>query len=662
MAENKNAQQVREITDKLEQGIKELFESERFKEYLRTMSKFYNYSFNNTLLIAMQKPEATYVAGYTSWQRNFDRQVMKGEKGIKILAPAPYKAQEEREKIDPVTQKPVIGADGNAVTETVEVLRPAFKVVSVFDVSQTDGKELPDIIVDELKGTVENYEAFFDALKQESPVPISFEDIPGGAKGFFSPVESRIAIQEGMSEIQTVKTAIHEIAHAKLHAFKPDEKTAPEDKKDRHTKEVEAESVAYTVCQRYGIETSDYSFGYIAGWSSGKETKELKSSLDTIRKTAAEMIEGIDAKLKELVASREQAVEQAGEIAVSIGERGYIEVHATDGGFDYSLYDSSMKLKDGGFVPDEDTTAHSVMKSLCTELGVMDDEITILDYEEFQEKAAKAIEITPSYVEVPIYHEMANYAYEADEMDAYRASHLANIACRDSIETAINENYGDNRLNAQVAVQGVMEKFSPERVAYVLANTVQQKSHDGRITTSVKEWAKKVEVCAENRTDFIVDKVNPGLLDLFTVEFQKQTASEVVQAPVEPAKQRLTSEEKKIKDAVMDALKGQIAYHNDGMRSTYRSSEQSFRTMAQYKVKIEGNTVTRNGEPLFKIHRRHAARKTQGCYRELMPTLEYVGQEQKQEKPSIRDQLKATAKQQPEKKLPVKSKTHDMEL
>ena len=301
MAENKNAQQVREITDKLEQGIKELFESERFKEYLRTMSKFYNYSFNNTLLIAMQKPEATYVAGYTSWQRNFDRQVMKGEKGIKILAPAPYKAQEEHEKIDPLTQK---------------VLRPAFKVVSVFDVSQTDGKELPDIIVDELKGTVENYEAFFDALKQESPVPISFEDIPGGAKGFFSPVESRIAIQEGMSEIQTVKTAIHEIAHAKLHAFKPDEKATPEDKKDRHTKEVEAESVAYTVCQRYGIETSDYSFGYIAGWSSGKETKELKSSLDTIRKTAAEMIEGIDAKLKVLLAEKAQSAEMEVEAPV----------------------------------------------------------------------------------------------------------------------------------------------------------------------------------------------------------------------------------------------------------------------------------------------------------------------------------------------------------
>ena len=303
--ESRNAQQVREITDKLEQGIQELFESERFKEYLKTMSKFYNYSFNNTLLIAMQKPEATYVAGYASWQRNFDRQVMKGEKGIKILAPAPYKAQVTRKKIDPATHAPVIGADGKVVTETVEVLRNAFKVVSVFDVSQTDGKALPNIIVNELKGTVENYESFFDALKQESPVPVSFEDIPGGAKGFFSPVESRIAIQEGMSEIQTVKTAIHEIAHAKLHAAKPDEKAAPEDKKDRHTKEVEAESVAYTVCQRYGIETSDYSFGYIAGWSSSKETKELKSSLETIRKTAAEMIEGIDAKLKGLPSRKE---------------------------------------------------------------------------------------------------------------------------------------------------------------------------------------------------------------------------------------------------------------------------------------------------------------------------------------------------------------------
>ena len=619
MAENKNAQQVREITDKLEQGIKELFESERFKEYLRTMSKFYNYSFNNTLLIAMQKPEATYVAGYTSWQRNFDRQVMKGEKGIKILAPAPYKAQEEREKIDPLTQKPVIGADGKAVTETVEVLRPAFKVVSVFDVSQTDGKELPDIIVDELKGTVENYEAFFDALKQESPVPVSFEDIPGGAKGFFSPVESRIAIQEGMSEIQTVKTAIHEIAHAKLHAVNPDEKTAPEDKKDRHTKEVEAESVAYTVCQRYGIETSDYSFGYIAGWSSGKETKELKSSLDTIRKTAAEMIEGIDANLKVLLAEKAQSAEK----------------------------DTEM--------PAEPMS------------------------------------------EVPIYRETANYAYEAGEMEAYRASLAANEECRRAIEAAISSNYGDNRLDADAAVKSVLEQFSPERVRYVLANTIQQKDFDGRIPHPLKEWAKSVDVCPENASRFLVDKPNPGLTALFVDAFRQQTEAQKdvtsekatergpevvawendeitsievktveVKSPFAPLPEeapkahRLTAEEKEIKAAVMDTLKGQIAYHNDGMRATYRSSNHSFNLLARNGVRIEGNTVTQNGEPLFKIHRRHAARKTQGCYRELVPTLEYVKQEQ--EKPSIRDQLKAAAKTQPEKKSPVKSKTHDMEL
>lgn len=622
MAENRNAQQVREITDKLEQGIKELFESERFKEYLRTMSKFYNYSFNNTLLIAMQKPEATYVAGYTSWQRNFDRQVLKGERGIKILAPAPYKAQEEREKIDPLTQKPVIGTDGKAVTETVEVLRPAFKVVSVFDVSQTDGKELPDIIVDELKGTVENYEAFFDALKQVSPVPISFEDIPGGAKGFFSPVESRIAIQEGMSEIQTVKTAIHEIAHAKLHAVKPDEKTAPEDRKDRHTKEVEAESVAYTVCQRYGIETSDYSFGYIAGWSSGKETKELKSSLDTIRKTAAEMIEGIDAKLKVLLAEKAQSVEQEA-------------------------------------VPEEK-------------------------------------------LEVPIYRETANYAYEAGEMEAYRASLAANEKCRSAIEAAISSNYGDNSLNAEAAVKSVLEQFSPERVRYVLANTIQQKNFDGRIPQPLKEWAKSVEVCPENASRFLVDKLNPGLTALFVDAFRQQTEPkkevtsekteerdpEVVawendeitsievktvevkspfaplpeEAAKAPKAHRLTAEEKEIKVAVMDTLKGQIAYNNDGMRASYRASNHSFNLLARNGVKIEGNTVTQNGEALFKIHRRHAARKTQGCYRELLPTLEYIKQEQKQEKPSIRDQLKAAAKTQPEKKSPVKSKTHDMEL
>ena len=680
MAENRSAQQVREITDKLEQGIKELFESERFKEYLRTMSKFYHYSFSNTLLIAMQKPEATYVAGYTSWQRNFDRQVMKGEKGIKILAPAPYKAKEEREKIDPSTQKPVLDADGKPVTETVEVMRPAFKVVSVFDISQTDGKELPDIIVDELSGSVENYAAFFEALKQESPAPIAFEDIPGGAKGYFSPVENRIAIQEGMSEIQTIKTAIHEIAHAKLHSIdrpepepawkivmisdggtkrdflsgfaseteaneaaeregwrfvdenrfewrlevEEDTSAAQDMRKDRHTKEVEAESVAYTVCQRYGIETSDYSFGYIAGWSSDKETKELKGSLETIRKTAAEMIDSIDAKLKVLLAEKAQSAEK-----------------------------------------DAEAPAEPIP-------------------------------------EAPIYRETANYAYEAGELEAYRASFAANEKCRDAIEAAITSNYGDNRLDANAAVKSVLEQFSPERVRYILANTIQQKDFDGRIPQPLKEWAKSVEVCPENASRFVVDKANPGLTALFVDAFRQQTEpqkdvlsekaeerdpevvawendeitsievkTEEVKSPFAPLPEeaekapkahRLTAEEKEIKAAVMDTLKGQIAYHNDGMRASYRASNHSFNVLARNGVRIEGNTVTQNGEPLFAIHRRHSAKKTQGCYRELTPTLEYIRQEKKQEKPSIRDQLKAAAKSQSEKKSPAKAKSHDMEL
>lgn len=628
MAENRNAQQVREITDKLEQGIKELFESERFKEYLRTMSKFYNYSFNNTLLIAMQKPEATYVAGYTSWMKNFDRHVKKDEKSIKILTPAPYKTKAEQEKIDPATNKPVLNADGKPVLETVEIMRPAFKVVSVFDVSQTDGKELPDIMVDQLTGNVEQYETFWKVLKEISPVPVALEKIEGGAHGYYHLMDKRIAIDEGMSEMQTIKTLIHEIAHAKLHAVDPDEKTSSEEKKDRHTKEVEAESIAYTVCQRYGLETSDYSFGYIAGWSSDKETQELKGSLETIRKTAAEMIEGIDAQLRVLSAEKEQS-------AVLDEEAG------------------PAPLRDDG---------------------------------------------------IPIYRETANYAYEAGELDAYKASHKANLDCREAIEQAISENYTDNRLSSEDAVKSVLAQFSEKRVEYVLANTIQHKDWDGRISRRNIEWAANIEICPENTTQFIVDKAHPGLTDLFVKEFirqmevmkQEQATDQAardpevvawekdeiasykltvheVESPLVKAsdaaskgQHRLTPDEKEIKAAVMDKLKSQIAHNNDGIFATYRTSPQSTNIMMQHKVRIDGNTITRNGEPLFAIHRRYSAKKTQGCYRELLPTLEYVGrnaaQEAKQEKPSIRDQLRSAAQHPTEKKPPSKSKKHEMGL
>ena len=305
-----SADRMKEITDRLETGIQELFESERYKAYLTSMAKFHSYSFNNTLLIAMQGGQL--VAGYNKWRDDFHRNVKRGEKGIKILAPAPYKVKKEVPKLDEQGQ-PVMDKDGNPVTEKKEIQVPAFKIVSVFDVSQTEGEPLPSIGVDELAGNVEQYEDFFKALEQTSPVPMAFEDIPGGSHGYYHLIDKRIAIQENMSELQTLKTAIHEIAHAKLHAIDPEAPvTEQADRPDSRTREVQAESVAYAVCQHYGLDTSDYSFGYVAGWSSGKDLKELRASLETIRATAHELITTIDGHLAELQQQRQaqQTVEQ----------------------------------------------------------------------------------------------------------------------------------------------------------------------------------------------------------------------------------------------------------------------------------------------------------------------------------------------------------------
>ena len=303
-----SAERMKEITDRLETGIQELFESERYKAYLTTMSKFHSYSFNNTLLIAMQGGQL--VAGYNKWRDDFHRNVKKGEKAIKILAPAPFKAKKEVQKLD-AQGRPVMGKDGKPVTEVQEIQVPAFKIVSVFDVSQTEGEPLPSIGVEELTGSVERYGEFFKALEQTSPVPIGFEDIPGGSHGYYHLTEKRIAIQEGMSELQTLKTAIHEIAHSKLHAIDPEAPAIEQaDRPDSRTREVQAESVAYAVCQHYGLDTSDYSFGYVAGWSSGKDLKELKASLETIRATAHELITTIDGHLAQLQQQRQAQQEK----------------------------------------------------------------------------------------------------------------------------------------------------------------------------------------------------------------------------------------------------------------------------------------------------------------------------------------------------------------
>lgn len=295
-------EEVKLITERLEAGIKELFSSGKYKEYLDTLSKFHNYSYRNCMLILMQKPDATLVAGFNSWRDNFGRNVNKGEKGIRILAYAPYKTTKEQEVLDKETGLPILDENGKAKIEDVQITIPAYKPVSVFDVSQTEGKELPQL-GSELTGSVEDYDKFLDVLKEVSPVPIKFDTIDTGSHGFYSSADKSITVKEGMSQAQTVKTTIHEIAHAMLHD------TDEDAKKDRNTKEVEAESVAYTVCQHFGIDSSDYSFAYVAGWSSSKELSELQSSLETIRDTASELITKISEKY--LGIEKDKTLEQA---------------------------------------------------------------------------------------------------------------------------------------------------------------------------------------------------------------------------------------------------------------------------------------------------------------------------------------------------------------
>ena len=308
LTSEKPAEKVKEITARLEQGVQAIFDSDRYKEFLTAMSKFHDYSLNNTILIAMQG--GNLVMGFRQWEKEFDRHVKKGEKGIKIFAPAPYKVKKLVDKIDPETRKPMLDREGKVVKEEKEITVPAFKVITVFDISQTEGKEFPDLSVKPLLADVEQYEDFFAALEKASPVPITFEQITNGANGYFSLTDKRIAIKEGVSELQAVKTAIHEIAHAKLHDVDLNAPPEEQNRVDRHTREVEAESVAYTVCQHFGLDTSDYSFGYVAGWSSGKEMTELKASLETIQATAKELITEIEGHFTELQQQRQAEQEQ----------------------------------------------------------------------------------------------------------------------------------------------------------------------------------------------------------------------------------------------------------------------------------------------------------------------------------------------------------------
>lgn len=288
--------QIDEITKKLEEGVKALFDSEKYMNYLKVMSKFHNYSFNNSLLIAMQMPQASLVAGYSKWKITFHRQVEKGQKAIKIIAPSPYKIDKIQDKIDPDTNRPMLDSSGNTIKEKVKVVIPAYKVTNVFDVSQTSGEPIPSL-VNELSGAVEEYNKFIEAIKKTSTVPIKFAEIDTSAKGYYNIEDKCIVIKDNMSEVQTAKTLIHEIAHSILH----EKDNGIEKEADRNTKEVQAESVAYATCQHFNIDTTDYSFGYIAGWSSGKDVEELRNSMNVIRQTASDLINGIEKNLSMLM-------------------------------------------------------------------------------------------------------------------------------------------------------------------------------------------------------------------------------------------------------------------------------------------------------------------------------------------------------------------------
>ena len=385
MAEKQtNKDRMREIVDSIENGIKELFESDKYRKYLATMSRFHRYSVNNTMLIYMQRPDATHVAGFNKWRDQFGRNVLKGEKGIRIIAPTPYKKKVEEIKTDPETNAPVLDADGKAIIEEKEIRIPMFKVVSVFDVSQTAGKPLPQLAAD-LSGNVQQYEVFMEALRRASPVPMEIKPVARDTDGFFSIKAQSITIRAGMSEVQTVCAAVHEIAHAKLHDYEHMTELADDGEtilvpgeKSRNTEEVEAESISYAVCQYYGIETGENSFGYIATWSKGKELKELRASLETINKTASELITDIDRHFAEIckergidrenLAAAEQPSVEAPEAEklYMVDNDKYIHVQRSDTGIDYTIYDAgSAKVLDGGVLDGTEQQLSTAALGIC---------------------------------------------------------------------------------------------------------------------------------------------------------------------------------------------------------------------------------------------------------------------------------------------------------
>ena len=562
-----NRERLQEITAGIEQGIKELFESEKYMRYLSVMSKFHRYSVNNTMLIYMQRPDATLVAGFNKWKNQFERHVKKGEHGITIIAPTPYKKKIEEMKRDPDTHAPILDADGKAVMEEKEIEIPMFRPVKVFDVSQTDGKPLPEL-ASSLSGTVPHYEAFMEALRRSAPVPIEFEPMAGNMDGYFSSEQQRIAIREGMSEVQTVSAAVHETAHSKLHDPKKyeieqswkvvmdsgggtvrdfqsgfateveaeqfatemgwrfvdenrfewrlevqeDLTAVKQAAKNRNTEEVEAESISYAVCQYFGIQTGENSFGYIASWSKDKELKELRASLETINKTSCELINDIERNYKEICKERgidltaapepEQTCPQAAEevsqpsaeyqeALLVLDDATYLHVQPCDTGWDYTLYDvATMKQMDGGQLDGPDMGRSAAVSHICKDLGLGDKSIKYASlsmietlYEQASQQTAEAAAAL-----LPDAQEQALDEYPMPD-PVLTQDDLEKCGCLDSDLLPLSKERAYELIERDLTVYIIQEGENP-----VMAfDTADLDAHDGIFAMPREEWEESPE-------------------------------------------------------------------------------------------------------------------------------------------------------------------------
>ena len=568
-----NRERLQEITAGIEQGIKELFESEKYMRYLSVMSRFHRYSVNNTMLIYMQRPDATLVAGFQKWKNQFERHVKKGEHGITIIAPTPYKKKIEEMKRDPDTQAPILDADGKAIMEEKEIEIPMFRPVKVFDVSQTDGKPLPEL-ASSLSGTVPHYEAFLEALRRSAPVPIEFEPMAANMDGYFSSAQQRIAIREGMSEVQTVSAAVHETAHSKLHDPKKHEaeptwkivmvseggtkkdyrldfateaeaeQAAAEDgwryvdenqfewrleveedltavkqaAKNRNPEEVEAESISYAVCQYFGIQTGENSFGYIASWSEGKELKELRASLETINKTSCELISDIERNYKEICKERgidltadlepEQVPQQVAEektpaeevsqpsaeyreALLVLDDTTYLHVQPCDTGWDYTLYDAAtMKQLDGGQLDGPDLGRSAVVSHICEDLGMGGKSIRYAPLsmiETLQEQASQQT-AEAAAAQLPDAQEQALDEYPMPD-PALTQDDLEKCGYMDSDLLPLSKERAYELMERDLTVYIIQEGENPA----MAFDTTDLDAHDGIFAVSREEWEESPE-------------------------------------------------------------------------------------------------------------------------------------------------------------------------